>query len=191
MIVCGFLSVVNLYSLAFEDWYEDLLLDNDFSSSSSVVVLKHSGSLVPEFKTNDTIKIRPMVDSDIDQVTSIDHASFQPIWQNSRMVLSRAFRMAENSTIAIRNHNVIGYQMSTKLHTTAHLARLAVLPTYQNQYIGTSLVMQMICTFQKHGIRNITVNTQTDNATSLHIYNKLGFHPTGESFPVFHLPISQ
>ncbi|MCJ7695551.1 MAG: GNAT family N-acetyltransferase [Anaerolineaceae bacterium] len=182
-------SVKCLYSLAFEDWYKKLLVDTGFTSHSSVVVLKYSGSNTQSLNLNSDISIRPMEEKDIKSITSIDNCSFEPIWQNSQKILSRAFQMADLSTVAIHNNVLIGYQMSTKTHNSSHLARLAVLPAYQNRHIGKTLAKHMIDYFQNQGINNITVNTQSDNASSLHIYKKLGFSPTGESFPVFNLPL--
>jgi ribosomal protein S18 acetylase RimI-like enzyme len=35
----------------------------------------------------------------------------------------------------------------------------------------------------------LTVNTQSDNAASLALYRKTGFHETGERYPVYQLPV--
>jgi ribosomal protein S18 acetylase RimI-like enzyme len=39
-------------------------------------------------------------------------------------------------------------------------------------------------------VERFTVNTQSDNATSLALYKRIGFHETGERYPVYQRRIS-
>lgn len=57
-----------------------------------------------------------------------------------------------------------------------YLAHLIVLPEYQSNGIGTSLVAHMISWAYDNGYKEITVEVHPDNAAALHIYKKLGFN---------------
>lgn len=129
--------------------------------------------------------IRPMLPEDIEQVHVVDIRSFAPLWQTSVESLTLAFGQSSLCTVAVHGEKIIGYQMSTQTPLAAHLSRLAVLPEWQGKSIGYNLVYDLQTTFKKQHAWRVTVNTQSDNHTSLALYDKLGFHRTGEQFPVY------
>ena len=103
---------------------------------------------------------------------------------HSLPAVEKAYQQSAYSTVAVVNNKIIGFQISTKFRNRSHIARLAVLPDHQNSGYGTALIKNVLDHFRKPWIREITVNTQQDNIHSLRLYKKLGFHLTGESFPI-------
>jgi len=87
--------------------------------------------------------------------------------------------------VAEREGQIIGYQVSTPTTRGGHLARLATLPQFQGQGIGYALVRDALSRFTQRGAQTITVNTQKNNLSSLALYRKAGFTPTGEEYPVY------
>ncbi|MEJ5226157.1 MAG: GNAT family N-acetyltransferase, partial [Anaerolineales bacterium] len=79
----------------------------------------------------------------------------------------------------------VGYQISTFGPFGAHLARLAVHPNAQQRGVGRALLADLIDKVSAHGLQRITVNTQGKNLVSQALYRKMGFVPSGESYPVF------
>ena len=63
----------------------------------------------------------------------------------------------------------------TCLYERAELIDIAVLPKYENQGIGSSLMQHMINDCQKRGIENITLEVRKDNRKAIHLYEKNGF----------------
>jgi len=63
-----------------------------------------------------------------------------------------------------------------------------VLPAVQGRGVGRALVADLIQQTGRLGLARLTVNTQSDNFTSLALYNNIGFHETGERFPVYEVP---
>ena len=63
----------------------------------------------------------------------------------------------------------------TCLYERAELIDIAVLPKYENQGIGSSLMRHMINDCQKRGIENITLEVRKDNHKAIHLYEKNGF----------------
>ena len=45
--------------------------------------------------------------------------------------------------------------------------------------------MDLFARLANHGIYKLSVNTQSDNAASLSLYQKMGFVRTGEQYPVY------
>ena len=75
--------------------------------------------------------------------------------------------------------------MSTSTFSYAHLARLAVAPEAQHQHIGSALVQNVFMDCFEKGITTLSVNTQSDNTTSLKFYQNLGFQREGKLIPVY------
>ena len=167
------------------DWFLQLLDKSHFSSNHRVVVLSWQPGERPPARTNSSLLLRPMVLDDIPAVEKIDAAAFGGVWQNSASCLEIAFLQSAIASVVEMNGELVGYQISTGSQMGGHLARLAVLPAYQNMGLGYALVDHLLSQFEQRGARNVTVNTQHDNETSLSLYRKAGFHLTGEEYPVY------
>ncbi len=119
-------------------------------------------------------------------MVEVDAAAFEPLWQNSLPALSKAFSQAIYASVAENESGFVGYQLSTGNPFGAHLARLAVRPEAQGHGIASALIsdlMTHVC--HDESLSRITVNTQSDNGTSLALYEKIGFRRTGEQYPVY------
>ncbi len=128
-----------------------------------------------------------MTQEDLPIVALVDEAAFDPLWQNSLDSLTLAYQQSSWSTVAETSDGIIGYQISTSIPLTGHLARLAVIPAIQRSHVGYMLVRELLEHFKKSGAWHVTVNTQDDNLASIALYEKIGFRRTGELFPVYQL----
>jgi ribosomal protein S18 acetylase RimI-like enzyme len=99
--------------------------------------------------------------------------------------LKRALAQSLFATVAEDDRGVIGYQVTTGSNTRAHLARLAVHPDVQKRGTGSAILGDLFSRLVQKGYLKLTVNTQSDNQTSLNVYKKLGFTRTGEAYPVY------
>jgi ribosomal-protein-alanine N-acetyltransferase len=178
---------LTIASIAYFEWMKKLLEANHWQVVQEVVQLRWASNNLNrlEKKWPEELSIRPMTYCDINTVTEIDQACFSFVWKQSQDVIRRAFEQSSYTTAAILNGEIVGFQISTSHKAIAHLARLAVLPKFQGQYIGQALVQNMLRHYQRPWIREITVNTQHDNQVSLRLYHKMGFEPTGERFPIY------
>ena len=87
--------------------------------------------------------------------------------------------------VAENEEGLIGYQLSTGGGQRTHLARLAVHAARQGRGVGRALLRDLFARLENHGILKLSVNTQSDNAASLSLYQKMGFVRTGEQYPVY------
>jgi len=174
-----------LAGLGLQSWFSELLAGSGFTLRQNIVVLQWLDQIPQPRQLPAEIRIRPMRQQDLDRVLVVDNLAFDYIWQHTQEELSLAFLQATYATVAEMNDEIIGYQISTGTPMHAHLARLAVDPGLQRLSIGYSLVRDVLCHFTQAGISNITVNTQSDNFSSLALYKISGFYRTGEEFPVY------
>ncbi len=180
-------SQSTIASIAFQHWMKNLLVSSGWEKFQEVVQLRWRGQKAALENNHErcNFSIRKMKAMDIPTITCIDHTCFESIWQHSEDTIERSYEQAAYSTVAEKAGIVVGYQISTAMGTNAHIARLAVLPEYQRQGVGQSLIHDMLLHFKKPWIREITVNTQKDNYKSLGLYTKIGFEPTSDGFPIF------
>ncbi len=174
-----------LASLSLHTWFQTLLEESGFVHKQNIVVLEWQGELPNGERINQGIEIRKMEFTDLPVVEEIDQLAFPPLWQNSTAGLTKAFNQTGISTVAIKGGEIIGYQISTAMTIYSHLARLAVHPDHQRQGIAYTLVYDLLKRFKQQGFWRVTVNTQSDNRSSLKLYEKFDFKPTGEEIPVY------
>lgn len=184
------MEISYLAGLALHPWFEALLTDAGFANLQNIIVLEWQGKF-PEITLHDSgIEIRPMQPEDLVLVERLDRLAFPPLWQNSLVGLSKAYRQTGISTVALIDDEIVGYQISTSMTIYGHLARLAVHPEYQRKGIASSLLFDLLRQFRMRGIWQITVNTQSDNEPSFNLYKKFKFRRTHEAFRVYQLTLN-
>jgi len=177
-------------AIPIHSWFELLAKQSQFERLHRVILYSWENKNPPVQQQPPECIIRPMTLDDIEPIKEIDQAAFVPLWRNSKAYLEVAFRQAAVATVVEVNGQIVGYQISTTTPIGGHLARLAVLPEYQMQGLGYSLLCDLLAHFQRRGARSLTVNTQHDNLASIHLYEKAGFILTGEEYPIYHLPLT-
>jgi len=176
--------------IAMHKWLKDLLEAHNFSHKQDIIMLEWKNVDLPERKMIEGVRIREMQPSDLPEVAELDAFSFMPLWQNPLDALKKALPQATAATVAEDDRGLVGYQISTANPFGAHLARLAVRPDAQRRGLGSLIVMDLIRRVKKKNLARLTVNTQSDNLSSLTLYEKLGFVVTGEKFPVYCFSVS-
>ncbi len=173
--VLSAIGAKRLFSLAPYDWLERLLQGVGFQPADRIVTLQRNFSEENLHRANQGIIIREMTYRDLAAVEAIDFAAFDPAWQLSHASLTKTYHRSACHSIAIIEGDIVGYQMSTSAFDSAHLARLAVDPRWQQRGVGHRLVEDMFETFSAIGVWSFSVNTQASNHQSLSLYQSLGY----------------
>jgi ribosomal protein S18 acetylase RimI-like enzyme len=176
-------------AIILHDWLQPILISSGFTRKQFVLMLERDSGTPIGSSLPPGVVIREMLPYDLPSVAEVDAAAFESLWQISFPLLQSAYSQATWATIAKKNDQVIGYQLSTRNPMGVHLARLAVSPEAQGNRIGLGLVADLIDQINGTGLSHLTVNTQSDNKTSLALYQRTGFHETGQSYPVYTLQI--
>jgi ribosomal protein S18 acetylase RimI-like enzyme len=171
-------------AIAMQAWFQQSLAASGFENHQQIVMLEWQHQPWASSGANG-IRIRKMTDADIYQVVDTDNAAFDPLWHNSLDTIRLAFSQSLIGTVAESSQGIVGYQISTGHGQRAHLARLAVRPELQGHGVGRALLSDLFNRITQNGIARLSVNTQSDNATSLSLYKKMGFQRTGEEYPVY------
>jgi len=171
-------------SIVVKQWFQNLLVSSGFELKQNIVLLQLMNENVQPHSVQHGLRIRPMQESDLPIVATIDLDAFGQFWHNTLDSLKRAHLQAVSATVVEDHSGIIGYQLSTGNSLGAHLARLAVRPEAQGRGVGAALVGNLIQSLGANQLSRLSVNTQSDNSTSLALYKKLGFVRTGEYFPV-------
>jgi ribosomal-protein-alanine N-acetyltransferase len=179
-------------AIAMLPWQESLLRQSGFETRQSIVMLERDSQGVRPLEAQERagVSVRPMRFHDLPDVAAVDAAAFDPLWRNSFDTLTLAFSQAILASVVEWGNQVVGYQLSTRTPFGAHLARLAVRPDAQGRGLGYRLLADLFQQAEGQRMPRLTVNTQSDNAPSLALYQKAGFRPTGESFLVFQLQVA-
>ena len=171
--------------LSMDQWMEQLCAASGFDRTHGVVVLRRPRGAVPQPPDRANVTVRPAKPSDYAAIAATDTAAFAAPWQMSDALMELAIERADYLSVAEGDGEIVGYQLSTPSHQGGHLARLAVRPGQQNRGIGGALLAQLLEHYHQRGAREMTVNTQDTNASSLRLYQRYGFVPTGARFPVY------
>ena len=176
-------------AIVLQDWYRRLLITSGFINRQSIVMLERDAQASLAITMPAGLLVRGMLQFDLPAVAEVDAVAFEPLWQNSLPSLERAYPQAVLATVAEADGQIIGYQLSTRNPLGAHLARLAVRPELQGCGVGRALVADLIQQAERRSMYHLTVNTQSDNLSSLALYKKIGFHETGERYPVYQFEV--
>lgn len=95
--------------------------------------------------------------------------------------------------LARTQQHPVGFAQFAQLSPeAAALARIYVLPEYQNQGIGTTLLDAAIAELKALGVKKLSVEVERDNQTGRRFYARKSFKEIGESManlPGHQLPI--
>jgi ribosomal protein S18 acetylase RimI-like enzyme len=172
-------------AIALRPWFQTLLEQNGFEQIQEIISLAWERSKYTSRNTLNGTPIRPMKETDLPSVHMLDTHAFGPLWRISLDTLTSAYQQACVATVVEIDRQLIGYQISTSGPMGGHLARLAVHPSHQGNGIGSALVYDVLNKFEHRGAVYVTVNTQRDNYSSISVYEKAGFKPTSEKYPVY------
>ena len=171
-------------AIAMQPWFQNVLAASGFENRQGIVMLEWQYQPRAPYEAKG-IRIRPMSQADLPEVERVDAAAFPPLWQNPIETLRRGLVQSLHATVAESEQGIVGYQISTGGRARAHLARLAVHPAVQGHGVGRALLSDLFARLGQFGIPRLSVNTQSDNETSLNLYKKTGFLLTGEQYPVY------
>ena len=171
-------------AIAQHNWFAHVLEESGFENRQSIVMLEWQSQPRASYEA-DGIRIRKMDEADLSNVIEMDYEAFGPLWHNTQDTLRRALSQTLSATVAEDANGIVGYQMTTGSGMRAHLARLAVHPSFQGRGVGMMLLGNLFDMLVQNNYVKLSVNTQSDNNVSLKLYQKMGFIRTGEAYPVY------
>ncbi len=175
--------------LMVEEWPGEWLAGIGFSQVNAVVTYIRPHAPLPPLTPNENLVIRPATAVDFPLLEQMEAAAFEPMWRHSAEGLALAGRQSLSFDVAELDGRVVGFQFSTPTRRGAHLSRMTVDPAYQRLGVGSALLAHALAGYERQGAGTVTLNTQADNLASQRLYERFGFRPNGERFPVWSLDL--
>lgn len=166
-----------------EEWLLPHLTSANFAHSDDVITLMKTGRDTISPTHDETLRVRPVRESDIPALTALDAAAFRPEWHYGRAVLDDALRSVSTFLVA-ESEGLAGYAYGGVRLSSAHLTRLAVAPDRHGRGIGASLLSASLRAFYRQAAWMVTLNTQKSNVPSQRLYQRFGFEPVGRPIPL-------
>ena len=184
-------QITQISWLLVDDWPESWLFDLGFDQINEVITYSKLGTDIPRFNNPSNLDIRPAQEADLAALAEIEVRAFEPLWRNSELSLSRARQQTLSFDVALINDIPVAFQFSSSTLRGAHLSRITVDPSVQGSGIGSALLAHTLEGYARMGISTVTLNTQLDNITSQHFYEKFGFEASRERFPVWSIQLKK
>ncbi len=178
-------AVSQLGWLLVESWPQSWIRALGFEQIDSVGTFKKEGTDIPVIQQVPELRFRPAQAADLGNLEQIDINAFQPLWRNSETGFTLARRHAFSFDVVEYGGRVVGYQCSTLMRKGAHLSRISVDPSVQGYGVGSALLAHAVEGYRQRGVETITLNTQLGNLNSRRLYERFGFQPSGQQFPVW------
>jgi [ribosomal protein S18]-alanine N-acetyltransferase len=170
-------------------WLLDMLNAHGFEQVNTVVAYER-GQDAPIANGHATVRLRSAREADLTAVEELDAASFPLLWRYPLPMLQAAMQPAARFSLAELDRRLIGYLLSTQEGNEGQITRLAVLPDYRRQGIGSRLLADALSTFRRGCVRRVSLNTQDDNVPAQRLYERFGFRRTGDELPVLEKPLA-
>lgn len=192
-------GITKLYALGTSEWFERMLLTNDFRPYTEIVqyntlldeiISKHINkkpAISNISHLNNDFTMRPMSSEDLGVVHQIDQSSFPPVWQISYKSIQECFNRSSYRTIVSHNNQPVAFLLSETIFDIQHLSRIAVHPSHRQYKIATALLANMIDYARTKYITHLTTNTSKDNLPANNLYAHFGFLDTNETLTVYSL----
>ena len=120
----------------------------------------------------------------------VDASAFPPFWRLDRDGLREALRATPVARFRVGiDGGVVAYAITGRAGDRGYVQRLAVDPDHAGHGFGAALVVDGLRWLREARAREAVVNTQTDNARALALYERLGFRRQAVGLVVLARPL--
>lgn len=181
----GRAGVTELAWLAIEKWPNFWLPELGFDCSNEIETYIKEDRAIPAVAPVPGLRIRPVLDTDMESLARLEAAAFEPLWRHSAHGLRVARGQTFSFDVALLDDEIVGFQLSAASSLGAHLVRMTISPERQQMGIGSALLAHTLDHYYRRGLNHVSLNTQVNNAPSRRLYGKFGFQPSGERLSVW------
>lgn len=178
-------GVTELAWLAVEKWPNSWLPELGFECANEIETYIKEDKAIPRLDPVSGLRIRPVLDRDLEALARLEAAAFAPLWRHSARGLGIARGQAFSFDVALLDDEIVGFQLSAAGSQGAHLVRMTISPQWQRIGIGSALLAHTLDHYYRQGLTHVSLNTQVDNTASQRLYGKFGFQASGERLPVW------
>jgi ribosomal-protein-alanine N-acetyltransferase len=123
------------------------------------------------------LSVRPMRESDVNEVIGIERASYQFPWTEG--IFHDCLRVAYLCRVAIQDDQIIGYAVMSMGAGEAHILNLCVREEGRRAGVGRALIRYLLEQAEDAGMVEAFLEVRPSNAIALILYQSLGFEQIG------------
>lgn len=128
---------------------------------------------------SDSVHIREMNKSDIDEVYIIEEETYSTSW--SKEILTYEVDQNKHAIYAVIEHNekIVGYAGMWVVYDDAQITNIAIAPAFQGKKLGEKLFKYMLKTASILGVERLSLEVRVSNIVAQNMYRKFGLVPGG------------
>jgi ribosomal-protein-alanine N-acetyltransferase len=122
------------------------------------------------------LKLRPYKPGDFETLYEIDHACYEPAIAYSRPELRGYIQGAgADCVVAEADGEIAGFIVSEQAGSLGYIVTIDVLGAHRRLGVGTMLLNESERKLAANGVREVTLETATDNASTVAFWEKHGY----------------
>jgi [ribosomal protein S18]-alanine N-acetyltransferase len=124
---------------------------------------------------NDSPRIAPLQREDLDEILSIERASFSDPWTRGMFESELDVQARGYARGAKRGGHLVGYLFAVLIPDEAHVGNLAVAPSERRSGVAQELLDQLVRDAVNAGVRRVTLEVRASNHGARNFYYKNHF----------------
>jgi ribosomal-protein-alanine N-acetyltransferase len=122
-------------------------------------------------------EIRPMCESDLDQVIRIERQIFLFPWSLANFADS--LKAGYLCRVMEKNLIILGYSILMIGPDESHILTLGINPDWQRRGLGEKMLHDLINLSAEHGAKSVLLDVRESNQGAARLYRQLGFEQIG------------
>ena len=122
-------------------------------------------------------EIRPMCESDLDQVIRIERQIFLFPWSLANFADS--LKAGYLCRVMEENLTILGYSILMIGPDESHILTLGINPDWQRRGLGEKMLHYLIDLSAEHGAKSVLLDVRESNQGAARLYRQLGFEQIG------------
>lgn len=129
--------------------------------------------------TNESLRIRPMTLSDIEEVAALEAATSSTPWSSAMFV--HEVEHPDNGwyVVAELEGRFVGFAGCTQLVDEAHVTTIAVTESARRRGVASALLRGLLVEALSRGVIEATLEVRASNDAAISLYRRFGFAPEG------------
>lgn len=129
--------------------------------------------------TNVSVKIRHMIEEDIDAVLMVEKDAFSTPWTRQAFEAELTQNKFANYFVLVNGETIIGYCGIWKVMDEAQITNIAILTEERGHSYGELLLRYVMEWLKGHRVVTLSLEVRASNIPAQSLYKKLGFVQAG------------
>jgi ribosomal protein S18 acetylase RimI-like enzyme len=135
-------------------------------------------SFLPNSAVN--ITLRTFKPDDFDKLYEIDQACYEPEVAYSKRELRAYLRFSgSDCLVAQAESQIAGFCISARRDESGYIVTIDVLPEFRRHHVGSMLLAEIERRLAANGVREVALETATDNDSAVAFWTKHGYRNRG------------